>query len=348
MAELNKKDTKLNKKDGQLGVSSTLKAAIVLMSLGKEQAAEIMKYLSEAEVRKISRAFMDVQEVDRELQQNIAGEFRKMLTAASKVVVDGQEFVKEVIAVAFGEENGDSLLDYMKGSKKESLTSIIGDIPEAVVDTLIVGEHPQTIAFILTKMHPEQAARTIAKLEEGLRYDVVTRLATMDNVKAEVVDEVREILRGYIKGSGQEEENAGGPKVAASILNMVEKNVETQIFEDLEESNPELAEEIRNLMFTFEDILRLDNRTMQTVLKDVPRENLILAIKTASPELKDLIFRNMSARASQMLKEDLEVMGPTRLKDVEKAQQSIIDLIKKLEHEGKIVISSGASEDVLV
>ena len=345
--EPSKKDAASGKKDDARKINSSLKAAIILMSMGKDQAAEIMKYLSESEVRKISRAFMDVQEVDRELQQNIASEFRKMLTAASKVVVDGQEFVREVITAAFGEENGDTLLDYMKGSKKESLTSIIGDIPEAVFNSLIVGEHPQTVAFILSKMPVEQAAKTIATLEEDLRFDIVTRLATMDNVKAEVVDEVREILRGYIKGGGQEEENAAGPKVAASILNMVDKNIETQIFEDMEEANPELAEEIRNLMFTFEDILKLDNRTMQTVLKDVPRENLILAIKTASSELKELIFKNMSARASQMLKEDLEVMGPTRLRDVEKAQQSIIDLIKKLEHEGKIVISAGG-DDVLV
>ncbi|MDR2337374.1 MAG: flagellar motor switch protein FliG [Deltaproteobacteria bacterium] len=329
-------------------ISSTQKAAIILMSLGKDQAAEVMRFLSESEVKKISRAFMEVQEVQREIQQEIATEFRKMLTAANKLVIDGQEFAKDVIAAAFGSEGGDSLLDYMKGSKKESLTSIIGDIPENILDTIIAGEHPQTVAFILTKMLPDQAARTVARLEEELRFDVMRRLSTMENVKAEVVDEVREILRGYIKGGGQEEENVGGPKVAASILNLIDKNIENQIFEDLEETNPELASEIKSLMFTFEDIVGFDDRTMQTILKDVPRETLVLAIKTASPELKTLIFKNMSQRAGQMLKEDLEVMGPTKLKDVEKAQQSIIDLIRKLEGEGKIVIGGGTGGDVLV
>ena len=325
------------------------KAAVVLMSMGKAQAAEVMKYLTEVEVKKLSRAFMGVQAVSRDLQQQVAGEFRNMLKAAETLVVDGQEFAKEVIASAFGEEAGDNLLDYMSGSRKEPLSAILQDIPENIVDNFMQVEHPQTIAFLLTKMHPEMAARMIAKLSEEMQVDVLVRLAHLNNVKTEVVDELREVFRSHLRGMGaRDEEVAGGPKSAASILNLVERSTEERILADVEETYPELAEEIRNLMFTFTDIKKLDDRSIQTVLKEVPREQLVLALKTASPEIKDLLFRNISQRAAQMLQEDLETLGPTKLKDVEKAQQGIIDVVRKLEAEGKVVIAGGGGGDVLV
>lgn len=325
------------------------KAAIVLMSLGKTQAADVMKYLSETEVKKLSRAFMGVQEVSRDIQQQVAGEFRNMLKAAETLVVDGQEFAKDVIASAFGEEAGDSLLDYISGSRKEPLAAILNDIPENIIENFIQIEHPQTIAFLLTKMHPEMAARMLARLPEEMQVDVVVRLSHLNNVKTEVVDEIREVFRGHLRGVGaRDEEVVGGPKAAASILNLVERANEERILADVEESWPELAEQIRNLMFTFEDLKKLDDRSVQTVLKEVPREQLVLSLKTASPALKELLFRNISQRAAQMLQEDLETLGPTKLKDVEKSQQAIIDVVRKLEGEGKIAIGGGSGGDVLV
>ena len=324
------------------------KAAVILMSLGKDRAGSVMKFLTESEVKKLSRAFMGVQEVDRETQQQVASEFHKMIRAADRVVVDGREFAKDVIGSAFGDTAGDALLEYISGSRKEAISSLIGDIPGNIVDNFIQSEHPQTIAFLLTKMSPEQAADLLAKMTEEMQTDVLVRVSQLEHVKADVIDEVREVLRTQLRGvSMREEEEAGGPKACADILNFVDRNNEERILTEIEEMLPELAEEIRNLMFTFEDVSRIDDRSIQMLLKEVPRDQLVLALKTASAELRDLLFRNISQRAAQMLSEDLESTGPVKLKDVEKAQQSIVDIVRRLEAEGKIQIT-GSGDDVLV
>ncbi len=330
-------------------VNNTVKAAVVLMALGKDQAAVVMKHLSESEVKKLSRAFMTVQEVDREMQRTIVGEFQTMLRSAEKVVVDGREFAKDVIGAAFGTDTGDSLLEYITGSRKEPLSALIGDIPQNIVDNFIQSEHPQTMAFLLTKMAPEQAADLLGKMPDEMQTDVLVRVSQLEHVKADVVDEVREVLRTQLRGvsMGQEEE-LGGPKATADILNFVDRNNEERILTEIEEQFPELAEEIRNLMFTFEDIAKIDDRSVQTILKEVPRDQLVVALKTASEDLRTLLFRNISARAAEMLKDDLESLGPTKLKDVEKAQQGIVDIVRRLEAEGKIQVASGGADEVLV
>jgi flagellar motor switch protein FliG len=324
------------------------KAAVVLMSLGKDLAADVMKFLSESEVKKLSRAFMSVHEVDREMQRTIANEFSSMLRSSETMVVDGREFAKDVIGSAFGGGAGDSILEYITGSRKEPLSTLINDIPTNIVDNFFQSEHPQTIAFLMTRMTPDVAADLLSKMSEDVQTDVLMRIAQLDHVKSDVVDEVREVLRTQLRGvSMGEEEEVGGPKTTADILNFVERNNEERILAEIEETFPELAEEIRNLMFTFEDVTKIDDKSIQTILKEVPRDQLVLALKTASPELRDLLFRNISQRAAEMLKDDLDTMGPTPLKEVEKAQQGVIDVIRRLEAEGKITVAAGG-DDVLV
>lgn len=324
------------------------KAALVLMSLGKDQAAELMKHLTETEVKKLSRTFMAVSEVDRDLQRSVVGEFHKMLNAAERLVVDGREFAKDVIASAFGEETGESLLEYITGSKKEPLATLLGDIPKNTMENIIQSEHPQTIAFLLSKMTAENAAEVLQQMSEEMQTEVLVRIAQLQQVKSDVVDEVREVIRGHLRGVGLgQEEELGGPKATADILNFVERANEERIITEIEETYPELAEEIRNLMFTFEDVQKIDDRGIQALLKEVPRDQLVLALKTASQDLRNLLFKNISQRAAQMLQEDLEALGPTKLKDVEKAQQGIVDVIRRLEGEGKLVLGGG-SEDVMV
>ncbi len=331
-----------------LEANNLTKAAVVLMSLGKDLAAEVMKYLTETEVKKLSRAFMSVHEVGREAQRDIANEFSAMLRASDTMVVDGREFAKDVIGSAFGSDTGDSLLEYITGSRKEPLSTLIADIPSNIVDNFIQSEHPQTIAFLLTKMTPDMAADLLSKMDEDLQTDVLVRVAQLEHVKSDVVDEVREVLRSQLRGvSMGEEEEVGGAKATADILNFVERNNEERILAEIEDSFPELADEIRNLMFTFEDINKIDDKSIQTVLKEVPRDQLVMSLKTASPELKDLIFRNISQRAAEMIQDDLDSLGPTPLKEVEKSQQSVVDIVRRLEAEGKIAISSGG-DDVLV
>ncbi len=329
-------------------IQNVVKAAVVLMSLGKELAAQVMKYLTESEVKKLSRAFMNVHQVERDTQRHIAAEFQTMLRASETVVVDGREFAKDVIGSAFGSDAGDSLLEYITGSRKEALSTLIGDIPQNIVDNFIQSEHPQTIAFLMTKMGPEKASDLLAKMPEEMQTDVLIRISHLDHVKGEVIDEVREVLRTQLRGvSMGEDEELGGPKTTAEILNFVDRNNEERILGEIEEVYPELAEEVRNLMFTFEDLTKIDDRSVQTILKEVPRDQLVLALKTASATLRDLLFRNISQRAAEMLQDDLDSLGPTPLREVEKAQQSVVDIVRRLEAEGKITIASGG-EDVLV
>lgn len=329
--------------------STVQKAAVVMMSLGTEQAAEVMKYLNENEVKKLSRAFTAVQELDRDVQRDISLEFHKMLKAAEKMVVDGREFAKEVIESAFGEDVAESLVATLAGKNQESLATLISDMPQNLAENFLQSEHPQTISFILSKMPAQKAAEMMLSLSEELQTDVLVRISKLEQVKRDVVDEVCEVIknqvRGITVGGG---EDLGGPKACAQILNFIDKTVEERILTEVEDTHPELAEEIRNLMFTFEDMLKIDDRSIQTILKDVQREQLVLALKTASPELRELLFKNMSQRAAEMLRDDLDSLGPTKVKDVEKAQQGVVDIIRRLEAEGKIQLSSGSAEDAFV
>lgn len=330
-------------------LSNTEKAALTLLGLGKDVASQVLKNLNEQEVKRVSRAFMAVNEVDRETQLSITQEFRKMLKGGDNVLMDGREFAKNVIADAFGEQAGEGLLEYITGSRKEPISAIIQDVPEKILTGFISSEHPQTVAFLLTKMNPDQAAGVLQKMSEESQTDVLIRVAHLNTVKADVIDEVREVLRSQLRGNAlTEEEEVSGPKSAADILNFVDRTNEERILTEIEEMFPDLAEQIRNLMFTFEDIKKVDDKGIQAILKEVPRDQLVMALKTATPDLREMLFRNVSQRAAQMIKEDLEAMGPVKLKDVEKAQQGIVDIVRRLEAEGKVVVGGAAAEEQFV
>lgn len=324
-------------------LSNTEKAALTLLTLGKDLASEVLQHLNEVEVKRISRAFMAVHEVDRETQFAIAQEFHGMMKASDTLLVDGREFAKDVISTAFGDQAGEGLLEYISGSKKEPISAIIADVPEKILNSFIQAEHPQTVAFLMTKMNPDQASLLLQRMSEEAQTDILLRIAHLNNVKSDVLDEVREVLRSQLRGGGlSEEEEVSGPKSAANILNFVDRTNEERILSEVEEMYPDLAEQIRNLMFTFEDVKKIDDRGIQAVLKEIPRDQLVLSLKTASEELRDLLFRNVSQRAAQMIQEDLAAMGPVKVKDVEKAQQGIVDTVRRLEAEGKIAIGGGS------
>jgi flagellar motor switch protein FliG len=329
-------------------LSNAEKSAIALLALGKETASEVLQHLTEPEVKRISRAFMAVSEVDRETQFSVNQEFRNMLMAGDVLLVDGREFAKDVITNAFGESDGEGLLEYISGARKEPISTIIADVPEKILQGFITSEHPQTVSFLLTKMNPDQAAAVLQTLSEEAQTDILIRIAHLNMVKGDVVDEVREVLRAQLRVVGTNEEEVIGTKSAADILNFVDRNNEERILTEIEEMYPDLSEQIRNLMFTFEDCKKIDDKGIQTVLKEVPRDQLVLSLKTAGPELSDLLYRNVSSRAADMIKDDLEAMGPVKLKDVEKAQQGIVDIVRRLEAEGKIVIGGMGEEDALV
>jgi flagellar motor switch protein FliG len=325
------------------------KSALTLLSLGKEVAAQVMQHLNESEVKRISRAFLSVNEIDREAQLQICKEFRTLLKAGETLLIDGREFAKDVIAGAFGDGADNNMLDFVTGARKEPISSILAEVPDRVLIPFISAEHPQTISFLMTKMNPDQAAQVLQTLTEEQQTDILVRISHLNTVRNEVLDEVREVLRASLRGSSaSEEEELFGPKSAADILNFVERNNEERILSEIEEMYPEIADQIRNLMFTFEDVGRIDDKGIQAILKDVPRDQLVLALKTASPELSQQLLRNMSQRAAAMIAEDLQTLGPVKLKDVEKAQQSIVDTVRRLESEGKILIGGSGSDDQLV
>lgn len=328
--------------------SATEKAALTLLTLGREIASDVLKNLSEAEVKRISRAFMLVNEVPREDQFSIGKEFHTMMKAGETMLVDGREFARDVISSAFGDAGGETLLEYISGSRKDSISSIIRDVPDKILISFVSAEHPQTVAFLLTRMNPDQAAMVLQTMSEDMQTDLLVRIANLNMVKADVVDEVREVLRVTLRNASQNEEEVVGAKSAADILNFVDRNNEERIISEIEEMYPEMAEQIRNLMFTFEDMKLIDDKGIQAIMKEVPRDQLVIALKTASPELSELLFRNVSKRAAEMIQEDLEVLGPVKLKDVEKAQQGIVDVVRRLEAEGKVVIQSGSDEDQYV
>ncbi|MCB0310418.1 MAG: flagellar motor switch protein FliG [Bdellovibrionales bacterium] len=334
--------------DRERHLSNTEKAALTLLTLGKELAAEVLQHLNEQEVKRISRAFMAVSEVDRETQFSVAREFTQMMTAGSKLLVDGRDFAKEVIAEAFGDAEGEGLLEYITGSRKEQISTIFADVPEKILNAFVQAEHPQTVSFLMTKMNADQAATVLQTMSEDVQTDILIRIANLNVVKGDVVDEVREVLRAQLRVSGANEEEVVGPKAAADILNFVDRTNEERILTEIEEMYPDMAEQIRNLMFTFEDCKKIDDKGIQTVLKEVPRDQLVISLKTASEDLRDLLFRNVSQRAATMILEDLEALGPVKLKDVEKAQQGIVDIVRRLEAEGKIFIGGGGDEDAFV
>jgi flagellar motor switch protein FliG len=332
----------------QRELSNPEKAALTLLSLGRETAAQVMQNLSEDEVKALSRAFLSVSEVDRETQLGTSKDFLRMLRASDTMLIDGREFAKSVISTAFGQDKSNALLEYMNGAKKQPIGAIIGSVPEKLLLGFVLAEHPQTIAFLMTVMNADQAASVLKQMNPEMQTDVLVRISNISNLKADIVDEVREVLQTQLCGEGLADEDIGGPKSAADILNFIDRSTEERILAEIEETFPDLAETIKNLMFTFEDIKKIDDRGVQTILKDVPREQLVVALKTASPELKDLIFKNVSQRAAEMIKEDLEALGPTKLKDVAKAQQGIVDLVRRLEEEGKVAVGGGGGGDQLV
>jgi len=328
------------------------KAAVLLLSLGPEAATTVLKHLGEAEVRQVSQALARMRTVEPEQLDSVHQEFAERL-GASGLAVDGKEFARALVTRALPDgasgTRASILAELDAPGGGGDLGAALAGVPADGLARLLAGEHPQIAALVLAHLGATQAGEVLACLPDDAQSDLVERLARLESVPATLVAEVgstlREQARALLRPPGT---TAGGPRAVAELMNCANKAVEARVFEQLEARDPKLVSTIRNLMFTFEDCVKLDNRSLQTLLKEVAREDLLLALKTASPELSAKIFSNVSSRAAEILREDMASAGPVKLKDVEAAQLKIIAVLRELEAEGKIVVAGGGKDDVLV
>ncbi len=318
------------------------KAAILLRAIGEDAAALVMKSLDPKEIRKLGTFMNDTANISKEEEQSVMGDFEKA-SATGEVSFQGKDYIKNILTKALGPEKAARLLESMNSRVYPGLDALKWVDAKAVSHMLKI-EHPQTISLIMAHMEPEQAGQVLTGLPAELRADVAHRLATMEEVQPDVLEELSGALQDIlIANSGAQSLTVGGSQVIADILTRVDKATEGGIMAKIAERNQALADAIRALMFVFDDLIKLDDRGMQELMKEVSKEDLPVALRGASPDVKEKFLKNMSSRASEMLKEDMEARGPAKVADVEKAQQNILKVCRKLEEEGRIVIS-GAGE----
>jgi len=326
------------------------KAAILINYLGKDALRVLLKRLDDGDIRKLINQMTKFRVVPVHVTKRVLEEYYEMISETEDYIFTEQTSSKDVIVDALGEERARGILGGLNitSGGQRSLESL-EMVDAKSLATFLVNEHPQTVAVILAHLEPEKKGEVLKRLPEALQAEVVLRMANLEHVDPELIREIDKVLKHQLANTATVEQSAlGGVQPVAEMLNVMDKNTETSIMSRLEEKDPLLAEEIRKLMFVFDDIVKIDDRGIQALLKEVPNEKLLLALKTASEDIRTKIFKNISARAAEMLREDLSNMGPSRLSDVEGAQQEIVNAARRLEAEGKILIARGGSEDAMV
>ena len=325
------------------------KAAILLVILGPDKAAQVLKHLDDETVEQLTIEIASVGSVSDEERRTVLQEFQNIMRAKEMIAKGGLEYAKEVLERAFGPEKAAKIIERLISSLQVKPFDFIKTADPVQIVNFLQNEHPQTVALVLSYLEPDLAAQVLGSLPEDLQVEVLKRIALLERTSPDIVREIERNLEKKLSGFvGQSFSKIGGIDTAAEIMNNVDRTTERSIMEKLAADNPELAEEIRRKMFVFEDILKLDDRSVQLVLREVDTKDLAVALKGASDELKEKIFRNMSKRAAQLLKDEMEYMGPVRVKDVEEAQQKIISVIRRLEEAGEIVIARGGGEELIM
>ena len=326
------------------------KAAILLLALGEDAAADVMKNLEEAEIQQVGYYMSRFTDVSPEELDIVLEEFYRNSVMADEGVniSSSPDFVKNALTKALGADRAKELSDNLRAGEEEAGLEALRYAEPIMISNYIRTEHPQTIALILSYLkNAEQSSAVLRDLPESIQADILYRMAVIESIPPGVISEMNEVLTEEMKTAGSMATSVGGVEPVAEILNSVDKATETRILSSIEETNPELAEQIRELMFTFEDMALIDAKQMQLVMKDVDQADMVLALKTASDAVKELIFSSMSSRAAEMVREDLENLGPAKLSDVEAAQQKIIKVVKKLEEAGTITIAGAGGGDLV-
>lgn len=323
------------------------RSAVLLMSLGEDEAAEVFKYLAPREVQKIGKAMAALSQVPREEVDSVLGKFCDEAGNQSTVGVEAREYLRSVLVKALGDKSAVIIERILQGGDTSGIDKLKW-LDSATIAQLICNEHPQVIATILVHLDQDQSSEILANLTERLRADVMMRIATLDGIQPSALKELNDTLAEVLAGADSlQKSSLGGVRAAAEILNYLPSATSNQIMENMRDSNAELAQSILDEMFVFEDLLQLDDRGIQTVLREVQSESLIVALKGCSQELRDKIFKNMSSRAAEMLREDLEAKGPVKLSEVEKEQKEILVVVRRLADEGQVAMG-GKGDDAYV
>lgn len=322
------------------------KAAVLLICLGEQATARIFSELSDDEIRQVTRTMASIEHIPTDIKEKVLDSYRKYQQDYAGLFVKGRDFARKSLESLSSDSRGKLLLEqFISGTETKSLETIALMHPRMVAG-LLEKEHPQTIALVLATQHIEHASEILSYLPEEQRTDVVYRIAKIEKVSPEVISRIDDALNREIGlVGGAEHRQVGGLDKVVDLLDHLKDNIDAEILEAMQESDPDMAEEIRKRMFTFDNLVTLDGRSLQMILREVNNDSLTLALKTASEELREKIFANMSSRAADMIRDDLEAMGPVRLSEVELMQQSIIKIAMKLEEEGKLVIGSGGKDE---
>ncbi|MFZ0501605.1 MAG: flagellar motor switch protein FliG [Steroidobacteraceae bacterium] len=327
--------------------SGTERAAILLLTLGESEAAQVLKHMGAKEVQRIGTAMAKLANVSREEVHGVITEFAQSVEGQTSVGVGADEFLRKVLVDALGQDKAASIIDRINIGRSTKGLDALKWMDAREVSELIRLEHPQIIAIVLAYLDPDQAAEVLASLPVNVRPDVVARIATLDGVQASALTELDDIIEKQFAGkSGGKSSVLGGAKAAAEIINFLEPSQESALMEQIEKSDEALAARILDLVFVFDNLIDVDDRGMQELLRQVPAEKLLLALKGAEDALKDKIFKNMSQRAAEMLRDDLEAKGPVRLSEVEAAQKEILQIARKLAEAGTIALAGKGEEYV--
>lgn len=325
------------------------KAAVLLVMLGPEKAASVLKHLDESDVEQLTIEIANIGKVTDEEKRQVLSEFQEIARAREMITQGGIEYAKEILQKAFGPEKAMKIIERLVSNLQVKPFDFLRQADPLQLVNFLQSEHPQTIAVILSYLEPQLAGKILSALPEDLQVEVVKRIALLERTSPDVIRDIERNLERKLSGFVMQTfSQVGGVDTAAEIMNSIDRSSEKKIMEKLSYDSPDLAEEIRRRMFVFEDLVKLDDRSVQIILREIETRDLALALKGASEEVKQKIFKNISKRAAQLLQDELEYMGPVRLKDVEDAQQKIINVVRRLEEAGEIIIAHGGGEELIV
>lgn len=330
-------------------LSNEEKAAVLFIALGPEYSAKLFQHLDDDEIEKITLGIANHKQVSAEQKQAVISEFYQMAMARDYISTGGLEYAQGVLEKALGAEKANEIISRLTTSLQVRPFDFLRKTDPSQLLNFIQNEHPQTIALIMAYLEPDQAATVLSALSPDAQADVAKRIAQMDRTSPEIIREVERVLERKLSSLvTQDFTSAGGIQSIVDVLNNVDRTTEKSILEQLEVDSPELAEEIKKRMFVFEDIVQLDDRSLQLVLRGVDTKDLSLALKATPKEVADKVYKNMSKRAGDMLREEIEFMGPVKIRDVEEAQQKIVGIIRNLEDKGEIVVAHGKGDEMIV